>query len=215
MRLSRYTIPLSLALFCAGLAMFISAKNGQPNNPTGIDFGQPKHPITKAMEDAAEKMDRQPAPTFTRDAIKTGEKVTIGKDLERPQFVLFILDGCPCSIDAQPIYNDFSKHWAGKVDFVGVINDDAKKGREWVSDYRPIFPVVPDPEKEIIHAYKAQQSVYCALISTKGEIVKLWPGYSSEMMQEMNQVIAKEVGEETRKFDTKYVPREKTSGCYF
>ena len=75
--------------------------------------------------------------------------------------------------------------------------------------------LLADPKLEIIHAYKAQQSVYSALVSKDGHIVKLWPGYSSDMMQEMNKLMAEEVGEPARAFDTQYAPKEKTSGCYF
>jgi peroxiredoxin len=167
------------------------------------------------MARKAGAMSLKPAPEFIRTDVK-GERRTIsGDQLTRPQFVLFILDTCPCSIDAQPLFNKFSKHWEGKIDFLGVINLDAKKGRSWSSDYRAIFPIVPDPKLEIIKAYRAQQSVYSALVSKSGGIVKLWPGYSSDMMAEMNAAMAKEVGEEVRPFDSQYAPKDKTSGCFF
>ena len=198
MKLARFTVPIGIGLFCAGVAMFVSAKPGAAKD-LGIDFSQA----------------RKVAPSFSLKDVKGAPASIAGKGRQKPQFVLFILDGCPCSIDAQPIFNNFAKHWEGKVDFIGVINDDPQKGRAWVSDYRPIFPVVPDPDKKIIHAYRARQSVYCALISREGEIVEMWPGYSVDMMEEMNSKMAKEVGEKVRPFDAQYVPKERSSGCYF
>jgi peroxiredoxin len=215
MHIKQVALPLSIALFCTGLVLYISARP-KAGPELGIDFNQPpKHPITTEMVKKADTMARKPAPAFSLTDVKGEPRQISGSKLDRPQLVLFILDSCPCSIDAQPLFNKFSKHWEGKVDFVGVINTDAKKGRSWASDYRAAFPVVADPKLEIIHAYKAQQSVYSALVSTHGEIVKLWPGYSADMMQEMNKLMAEEVGEPVRPFDTQYAPTEKTSGCYF
>lgn len=145
-----------------------------------------------------------------------GEGVVIGgTGRERPQFVLFILESCPCSIDAQPIFNSFSKHWANQVDFIGVMDAEGKKAKDWVADYKPDFPVVSDPKCQLIHEFGAMQSVYSALVSRKGEIVKLWPGYSRDLLKEMNATIAKEVGSEEKPFDAMYAPTVKTSGCYF
>jgi len=203
-----------MALVCAGLAMYLSAK---PTKTSGyeIDFNQPPtHPITESMAKAASTMARKKAPSYQVQDVK-GLPQSISGKRDRPQFLLFILDTCPCSIDAQPIFNQFSKHWDKKVEFLGVINVDAKKGRAWSSDFRPAFPVVPDPKLEIIHAYEARQSVYSALIAKNGEIVKLWPGYSADMLQEMNRAMAQEVGEAPRPFDTQYAPKDKTSGCVF
>ncbi len=56
-----------------------------------------------------EAMAREAAASFSRSDVKGNPATISGHELARPQFVLFILDGCPCSIDAQPIFNDFSK----------------------------------------------------------------------------------------------------------
>jgi peroxiredoxin len=213
MRLSRFTIPFSIALFLGGLALYLTAKPASAP-VAGIDFDQPEHPVTPKMTEEANKMERQDAKAFARTAAR-GELVQVGGAHEKPQFVLFILDGCPCSIDAQPIFNAFAKHWKDKVEFVGVIDSEAKKARAWMSDYRPVFPVVSDPKKEIIHAYQAKQSVYSALISKYGTVIKLWPGYSTDLLKEMNDAIAKELAVEPVAFDAKYAPKEKISGCYF
>lgn len=215
MRRNTIAIVLSLSFVVAGLAIFFSAK--KPNSATqipGIDFTQPEHPVTSKMIEDAEKLALKPAPEYQLMSVRE-EPVKISGQREKPQFVLFILDGCPCSIDAQPLFNALAKQWKDKVEFVGVIDSDQKKGRVWTQDYRPVFPVVSDSKKQIIKAYGAKQSVYCALISTEGKIVKLWPGYSQDMMKEMNEKIAAEVGVEAKAFDAKYAPNEKTSGCYF
>ncbi|HJP83844.1 MAG TPA: hypothetical protein VJ835_10105 [Fimbriimonadaceae bacterium] len=214
MRPTKIAIPLSLALCAVGIALFLKAKPA-PSGASEIDFGQPKHPVTAQMLETSAKMSRVDAPSFSMVDVKGTPRQIGGETLSKPQFILFILDTCPCSIDAQPLFNKFSKHWADKVDFLGVIDVDQKKGRAWASDYRAVFPVIPDPKLDVIHAFKAQQSVYSALVSKDGKIVKQWPGYSVDMIADMNREMASEVGETPRKFDAEYAPLEKTSGCFF
>lgn len=215
MRRNLVAYALSLGICAIGLVVFLSTKRPNPATQIpGIDFTQPEHPVTSKMIEEAEKLALKPAPEYQLMSVRE-EPVKISGPREKPQFVLFILDGCPCSIDAQPLFNAFAKQWKDKVEFVGVIDSEPKKGRVWTQDYRPVFPVVSDSKKEIIKAYGAKQSVYCALISKEGKIVKLWPGYSQDMMKEMNEMIAKEAGVEAKAFDAKYAPNEKTSGCFF
>jgi peroxiredoxin len=218
MRLSPNTPSFELVL---GMVFVVAANSGcsKPAASPAVSTGaavslQPEHPVTPEMSKEAAKMDRKIAPEFKRQAL-SGEGLLISGKQGKPQFVLFILDGCPCSEDAQPIFNGFSKLWKDKVEFIGVIDSAPNKAKIWVSDYRPNFPVISDPKKEIIKAYHAKQSVYSALISREGQIVKLWPGYSTDLLQEMNKAIAKELGEEPIAFDTQYAPKQKTSGCYF
>jgi peroxiredoxin len=214
MRLLPY--PVVFALVCG--ALFVSGCSKPTPSPavsTGTAVSlQPEHPVTPQMSKDAAKMDRKAGPQFSRPSL-AGDELAISGKQDKPQFVLFILDGCPCSEDAQPIFNAFSKHWKGKVEFIGVIDTAPAKAKKWIADYRPLFPVISDPKKEIIKAYHAKQSVYSVLISREGQIVKLWPGYSTDLLGEMNEAIAKEIGASPLAFDTQYAPKVKTSGCFF
>ena len=77
------------------------------------------------------------------------------------------------------------------------------------------YPVVPDPTKRIIHAFEAKNALYSALVSTGGRIVKMWPGYSKDLLLEMNTTLAREAGVPEKPFDTKFAPIEKSTGCTF
>jgi hypothetical protein len=206
---------LGAVLLCFSICscMNSSSPPASPNS-TGSN-AQPKHPVTEKMTEGAATMARKKIAQAKLESVQGIPVVIGGPNLPRPQFVLFILEGCPCSIDAQPIFNAFSKHWTGKVDFVGVMNASGKNAADWVSDYKPVFPVVSDPRLNLIHEFGAMQSVYSALLNRNGEIVKLWPGYSQDLLKEMNAAIAKEVGSEEKPFDAMYAPAVKTSGCYF
>ncbi|MBS1719180.1 MAG: redoxin domain-containing protein [Armatimonadetes bacterium] len=220
MKLSTLTIPLGVLLFAAGGYMMVKARNFQQENSDSqasrsIDLNQwdkPKHPVNDAMRDAARLMSTKLAPDVTLKSY-LDQDVRLG-GYEKPQFVLFILWQCPCSIDAQPIMNDLSKQFKGKVDFVGVINKPVAQAKEWRDLYQMPFPTLADPDKAAIHAYGIKQSVYSTLVS-KGRIIKVWPGYSKRILEDINQTLAAEIGEKARPFDPKYAPKEDTSGCYF
>jgi hypothetical protein len=53
------------------------------------------------------------------------------------------------------------------------------------------------------------------LLSKDGKVVKMWPGYSVDILQEMNSLMAKEAGVPEKPFDTKYAPKQQASGCAF
>jgi peroxiredoxin len=154
-------------------------------------------------------------PTFkVKDA--TGADVIVGDhQAKKPQFVYFVLDGCPCSFDAEPLFHDLYKRFKGNVDFVSVTNGDLEKAKLWRTELSVPYPVIPDPKEEIIHAYGAKAAIYSALITKDGHIAKMWPGYSKDLLIEMNTVMSKLAGVPEKPFDTKYAPITKATGCAF
>ena len=132
-----------------------------------------------------------------------------------PVFIYFIMDGCPCSIDAQPLFSHLRDKFGGPVTFVGVINTDAPKGLKWASANNMTDPLLPDPKLKIIKAYKASNSAFSALVLPDGTIAKMWPGYSRDYMLDMNERLCKALGQPVTPFDPLYAPLAKTAGCYF
>lgn len=189
-----------------------TAAQDREREQTGLDFNQPKHPITPEMEKETGLQALKDAPRFVV-ADSDGVERTIG-DGSRPQFLLFILDGCPCSVDAQPIMTKLSKRFAGQIDFYGVIDAGVQKAKDWKRTYSVPFPIIPDPDVKIIHGYGAKHSVYNCVIKD-GKIVKMWPGYSVDLMKDINATLAKAAGVPERPFDPEYAPKAKTSGCLF
>lgn len=218
MKLWAVTLPAGLALICgAGLLMLKAQddKAAQENAPLGnikFDTNQPKHPVTPDMEKETALSTLKPAPRFE---VADGRDVThtIGFSA-KPQFLLFIVKGCPCSVDAQPIMSKLSKHFGDAVEFYGITNGDKAEARDFGVRYSVPFPVIPDHEKAIIKGYQAKHSVYSALVA-HGKIIKMWPGYSVDMLAEINETIAKTAGVPVKPFDPEYAPKEKTSGCAF
>ena len=214
MRAIFLTVPAGLALGCAGLAFVVAANRNHGEDISGF-VAPARHLVTARMSRETEAAAFRTVPTFSVTDSE-GRAVTIGaKDAKRPQFVYFILDGCPCSFDAEPLFHKMSHQFAGAVDFISVTDATRAKAHDWSVQLLVNYPVVPDPQKRIIHAFGARSSVYSALVSRDGHIVKMWPGYSAGLLQEMNAALAKEAGIPERPFDPEYAPKVKATGCAF
>lgn len=150
------------------------------------------------------------APAFQRKD-SYGTAVSVGKG-SLPQFVVFTKKGCPCSIDAQPLFSKLALKFKDKVEFVGVID---KGAQDFATQFKATYPVVEEPSLALMKAFDARASVYCALVARNGHIVKMWPGYSADWLKEMNGLLAKASATKETPFDPEYAPKEKASGCPF
>lgn len=174
------------------------------------EYGKVNHVVTAQMELETKAQANRLAPAFSRTDV-FGKDARAGKG-DRPQMVIFIKSGCPCSIDAQPLFNRLARKYQGKVDFVGVID---KQGKDFSNQFLVAYPVVEEPSKGLMKAYDARASVYSALVARNGHIVKMWPGYSADWLKEMNALMAKASATKETPFDPQYAPKEKASGCPF
>lgn len=171
--------------------------------------------MTNEMWQDAEKAAGQPAPVFeakdANGATHSLATLTGGK----PLALYFIKDGCPCSVDVEPLYQRMAAKFGDKVRFAGVINGDAEIAKAWLAKMETPYPVLLDPEIKVVKEYKADRSVYLLVIGPDGNIVRMWPGYSQTMLSELNATLAKMTGTEETPFDAAYAPQEPTSGCSF
>ena len=215
MRAVYVTIPLSLLLAGAGAAMYYSSKQPSPDTSGVITQGQVRHDVTPTMLQDALERSRAKAPDFevkdTEGKTHTLASLTDGK----PLFLYFIMDGCPCSIDVEPLYQRLHRHLQGKVNFVAITDANAEKAAKWVKDWGSGYPIVSMPDKSLMKTYNARQSVYGFLITPDGQVDKVWPGYSRDMLKEANAKMSKLAGLEEKPFDPLYAPKELASGCYF
>ena len=180
-----------------------------------IDTSKPRHPVTAEMTALTDAKTKKIAPGYQTEDFE-GKPVTIAPpDGRRPQFVYFVLDGCPCSFDAEPLFHRLHKRYKGKIDFVSVTDAGREKARDWSVQMLVPYAVVPNPEKNIMRAYEAKSSVYAALVTKDGRIEKMWPGYSQGILKEQNAMMAKLVGERAEPFDASVAPIEKTTSCNF
>ncbi len=207
-------LPAGLALaFAGGLLMYKAGAQTEPN--LGIDFKKEEHLVTAKMIADTEAMATKQAPAFHLTD-SDGKAVDIANPKgDKPQFIYFILDGCPCSVDAEPLFHLLYANFKDKVNFVGVIDKGKDRAQTWSYEKAVKYPIVPDPNLEVIHGFDAVASAYSCLVTRQGKILKMWPGFSADMLKEMNALMSKAVGEKTRPFDPQYAPIKKRTGCAF
>lgn len=211
MRFLKITIPLGVLFAAVGVFLMLQSPTAEPPPPLPVT----RHTVTKKMETITGGWARRTAPGIDmKDA--SGAQFDLKQSLEKgPVFLYFIKEDCPCSVDAQPLFNRLRNKFKDKVSFAGIIDVDAAKGKKWAEINAMTDPMLPDPKLKLIHSYKATNSTFSALVLQDGTILKMWPGYSAEYLQDMNTLFAKALGEPVTKFDTAYAPAKRTAGCYF
>lgn len=214
MRLRALAFLPGILLSAAGLGIAYMAYSAPRTVPGLIETHGVRHPVTRPMEVATDAAARKPAPILSLTSYD-GKPVALGTPSARPTFVYFVKEGCPCSFDAEPLFKDLSRHLGGNVDFVAVIDADAKGAKKWSTEMLVPYPLVSDPKAHAMRAFGAVSSVYSALLDREGRIVKMWPGYSRGFLREMNARMSDLAGVSERPFDTKYAPIEKATGCAF
>ncbi len=216
MRPAVILIPSLLSLACAGGAWMIARNRPAPEPDLGLDFAGPaRHLVTDQMIRDTEAMATKPAPKFSV-ADYNGNTISLAKKgADKPQFIYFIMNDCPCSVDAEPLFHALYKQFKGKVNFVAITDGTSAEAERWSTEKQVPYPLIPDPSKSLIHAYGAKAATFSLLVMRNGNILKMWPGFSVGILQEMNKDLAKSIGESPRSFDALYAPVEKRTGCAF
>ena len=204
-------VSVPLGFLMAGFGVYL-ASVARP----GTLVSGPTHPVTAEMLAQADRKSLKPAFEFRLSEPLTG-KVYDAKALypQRPTLVLFIKEGCPCSIEAQPIFNTLATAYAGKINFIGITDAIPAITKLYAKDNATPFPVLSDPKLTAMRAFGAPRSVYFGLVNLDGRIDRFWAGYNKEAMVELNDRIARLAGEEPATLDLKHVPEKPTSGCSF
>ena len=173
-----------------------------------------RHRVTERMVSETERMATKLAPTFAANDVQ-GRRHTLAEFLEKgPVLVTFINVDCPCSRDAEPMYQALADAYPG-ITVVGVAGASSAEATKWAKANHCGHLVLADTDLRIVHAYGAISSVYTALITPLGKIVKMWPGYSQAMMQEVSDKAADLLGVSPVKLPTKLAPAEMAAGCAF
>ncbi len=174
-----------------------------------------KHKVSPEMLRGAESQERTEAADF-RGMASDGRAYTLSDEWKRgPVVLIFIKDGCPCSVSAESYFNNLHAAYRGHVTFFGVIDRERDEAEAWAARYAVPFPLLLDPHGELVRKYHVTNSAYLALIDTSGKIDSFWPGYSSAMLEAVNARIATLSGLPEAEQDTSQAPDELYSGCPF
>ena len=174
-----------------------------------------KHDVTPEMEFASQRMEGKPAPDF---AAIDGQNLQhrLAMELIRgPVVLVFIKDGCPCSIAAQPYFDRIAQAYSGTVQFLGVVDGSPEVARAWGEKYHVTFPILADPNMEIVSDYNVDSSAHVAFVKQDSTLTRLWPGFSKAMLAELNVIIATTTYSRLRAVNLVDAPTELTTGCPF
>ncbi|WP_165226961.1 peroxiredoxin family protein [Aquisphaera insulae] len=210
---------LAIVLGWAGIAYALARLRSElgiepfPQQPPIIVESINSHIATAEMRSAARSMESREAPAFQAEA-DDGKSYSL-RDLagEGPLALIFIKDGCPCSVAAAPYFNRLRDDYGDRVRFFGIIDGDPPVARRWAKAHQPRFPLLSDPRLDLVHEYKVENSAYLALVARGGTIVKCWPGYSVGMLEEANAELARLAGVEAKPVNSTGAPIEMYTGC--
>lgn len=200
-----FSLPATAALLTVSGMMWWDMKG-----PT-LKLDQSRHAVTNQMAAEAKDWIGKDLPA---DVLKAEPRfkswLTKG-----PVFMYFIMDGCPCSADLQPIIQRLGSLYNGRIQFIGVIDKDDIHAKAWKEKYKAEFPIVADPNKSIIHAMKAKNSAASCVVGSSGNVLAMWPGYSQSILLGINAELASSIGAPIPKIDPNPAPLEETAGCLF
>ncbi len=174
-----------------------------------------RHEATPDMiRQAGERSDR-PAPPFSGIDGQGGRHDSQTLFGRRPVVLVFIKNGCPCSVSAQPFFDKIAKAFGTDADFLGVIDGTSETAKAWREKYRVGIPILADPGFRIISDYGAESSVYVVLVGKDGKMARVWPGHSREMLRELVRLLESGTGRKVGEIDFDDAPRDLMAGCPF
>ena len=175
----------------------------------------PRHPVTPQMEQDADARAGMESKDFT---LTTDEGASVALSSfwkEKPVVLVMMKDGCPCTMEAQPHFNDLASQFGKDINFVGVIDADKETASKFRADFSCPFPVLSSPNTDFFKLWRSKQSVYTFVIGVGGKVEMVWPGYNKKMLASLNHMLSELSKKPEAKLDMDMVPEKMTSGCYF
>jgi hypothetical protein len=129
--------------------------------------------------------------------------------------LIFIKDGCPCSIRFEPYFHRLYEAYRGTVGFVGVIDGEGVTARSYAAANAVPYKLIADPDARLMDRFDAKNGGYAALLDAGGVVVGFWPGFSVDAMADLGRRIALVAGIAERPIETAGLPVKLTSGCAF
>jgi peroxiredoxin len=173
-----------------------------------------RHRVTEEMASQTERMATTTAPAFSAAGSDGRDHSLLSLLDSGPLLLTFVNVDCPCSKDAEPMFQALADAYPG-LTVVGVVGAAPAQAWKWGREQRVRHLLLADPNFRIVRAYGAVSSVYTALITTRGKIVTMWPGYSQTMMADVSAKAADLQGVATKALPKALAPAEMAAGCAF
>ncbi|MCE9566926.1 MAG: redoxin family protein [Planctomycetes bacterium] len=133
----------------------------------------------------------------------------------KPVVVVFVKNGCPCSVEFEPYFHRVAAAYPDAVRFVTIINGDVPTARRFTADNHVAYPVLADESQTLIKRFHARHGATVVLLSASGKREAQWPGCSQEMMRELSERIARMSSVREEHVDVAGLPSALTAGCAF
>lgn len=147
-----------------------------------------------------------PAPAFAAPGSDGKDYTLAGLTKEKPVFVVFWKQRCPHNPKAAALINSIQQAYAGKANMVGVVNANQEGAKAWVDQFSLKYPLIADPAKAAISAYKLRYSIATVQIGTDGKITKVFEGYGAEQLKALNEAMAAAAGVKPAEVDLTGAP---------
>ena len=169
--------------------------------------------LTPGMIERLKKRSKAVAPDFNTTDI-TGNPLSLASlTAGKPLVLYFIESACPCARDAAPFIDRLRDAYAKDCNVVGVINADSIVAQAWAKRVGNRFPLIADPDCEIIKAYGAEAAAYTTLVGSDRIILKPIPGYSARSLSQLSYELARLSRSRTMPPSFTDGPKELVFGC--
>ena len=176
---------------------------------------QEEHPVTPEQQAAADEIQDKVAPEFSLPSVDgaTYQLAELTKD--RALLIFFVEKNCPCCLGAKYFVDRMQDLYQDHLTTVAIINADRAEAGKWKRATMADFPILLDPELNVIKKYQATRGVYTTLVAPGGRIAAAYPGYGKQMLKDLGAEIAKLAQIEPRPYQALAAPDRLTSGCKF
>ncbi len=152
------------------------------------------------------------APSF-EGTTHGGMQVNLEAMLEEgPVFLVFWKEVCPHNPRAMPSFNAMKEAYGEKVQLLGVVRAAPEDTKAWAEKFSSVYPLLPDPDEEVILAYRSAFSIATFQIGQDGKVATVFEGYGQNELTALNQAMAEAAGADPVELDMSRIPSRQTWG---
>lgn len=130
-----------------------------------------------------------------------------------PLVIAFVQDGCPCSERVQPYLNALNEAYGSRVQFAAIFDADANAARRWAEANGVRFPMLLDPNLDLVRHYDVKGATHIVLVGPDGRISRAWPAFSAGTFRDLGHRLAKATGLHEQSLDLSQLPEIPENGC--
>jgi thiol-disulfide isomerase/thioredoxin len=128
-----------------------------------------------------------------------------------PVFLTFWKDPCPHNRRAMPFFNALKEAYGAKATMLGAVRSSDDGTKAWSAQFAAKFPLMPDPDSQLINAFKSAYSI-CTFEIVKGKITRVFEGYGQNELKALNAALAEAAGTAPAQIDLSAAPTRQTWG---